>query len=172
MYFYDISLGDIIGSTLSMVFQCIFSLPVSHSIRQATRFRTLSIPLHFRKPVSFLVLLDTINVQRSVSSGGTGGGGGGGEPNNFTGFLGYELPWIHHRSLFCSPDCLMLFTFSPSVLFSGSALSFSRSAIRFYSGSALPVHRMARYFLIVDRVRQIRLHHLLLQFSCLVRTNF
>ena len=48
-------LGDFnfIGITLSMaslIFQCIFSLPVSHSTGQAARFRTHSITLSFRNP--------------------------------------------------------------------------------------------------------------------------
>ena len=33
-YVYDIPLGDFIGSTLSMAFQCIFSLPSLHSLHQ------------------------------------------------------------------------------------------------------------------------------------------
>ena len=84
MYVYDIPLGDFIGSTLLMAFHCIFSLPVSHSIRQADRFRTLPIPLPFSNPFLFWFclilfkfsvlfrfrfarLLDTFQVQLSVS---------------------------------------------------------------------------------------------------------
>ena len=47
---YDIRLGDFIGSTLSMAF-------VSHSIRQATRFRILPIPLPFSNPLNFWLCL-------------------------------------------------------------------------------------------------------------------
>ena len=57
MYVYDILLGDFIGSTLSMAFQCNFSLPVSHSIRQAIRFRTLPISLPFSNPFLFWLCL-------------------------------------------------------------------------------------------------------------------
>ena len=40
-----------------MAFQCIFSLTVSHSIRQATRFRTLPKPLPFTNPFLFWLCL-------------------------------------------------------------------------------------------------------------------
>ena len=43
------------------------SLPVPHSLRQASRFRTLPKTLPFSRTVSFLGLLDTVRVQRMVS---------------------------------------------------------------------------------------------------------
>ena len=46
----------------------IYSLPVPlHSLRQASRFRTLPITLPFSLPFLFWVLLDTAHVQRTVS---------------------------------------------------------------------------------------------------------
>ena len=62
MYVCDIPLGDYIGSTLSMAFQCVFSLPVSHSLRQATRSELFK----YRQPISFLLLLDTFYVHSAV----------------------------------------------------------------------------------------------------------